>query len=76
MSNNLKIDLDESKDRNGKKFYVGKLQFPGDIDCREGVNFLVFVSDTGLEELQISIMGKEKEKPKNTNFKMPPVEYK
>ena len=64
MSNkNLTIDLKARKDRDGQTFYVGKLEFPGNIDCRGGVAFLIYVSDTGEEQLQIaSINKKDKDK--------------
>lgn len=57
MSNkNLTIDLKARKDNFGETFYVGKVKFPGTIDCEKGVVFLVFVSDKGDEQLQISLM--------------------
>jgi hypothetical protein len=57
-NNNLIIDLKKQPDRNGKIFYVGKLKFPGNIKCDNGVAFLVFVSETGVEQLQIASMEK------------------
>jgi hypothetical protein len=60
MSNkNLTVDLKARKDVDGQTFYVGKLQFPGNISCLDGVVFLVFTSDTGEEQLQIAIMDKK-----------------
>lgn len=62
MSNkNLTIDLKTRKDVDGQKFYVGKLKAPILIDCSEGAVFLVFVSDTGEEQLQIAPMDKKDE---------------
>ena len=59
MSNkNLTVDLKSRKDVDGNKFYVGKLEFPGSISCKDGVVFLVFVSDDGSEQLQIANMDK------------------
>lgn len=59
MSNkNLSIDLIARKDVDGNVFYVGKLQFPGNIALKDGAVFLVFVSDKGNEQLQIGIMEK------------------
>ena len=59
MSNkNLTMDLHPRKDADGNTFYVGKIEFPGTIDCSKGAVFLVFVSDTGNEQLQIGIMEK------------------
>ena len=57
MSNkNLTIDLHPRPDDNGKIFYVGKLEFPGTINCEDGVTFIIFVSDAGGEQLQICKM--------------------
>lgn len=61
MSNkNLSIDLTARKDVDGNVFYVGKLEFPGTINCEDGVVFLVFISDKGSEQLQIGTMEKNK----------------
>lgn len=62
----LTIPLTASQDRHGKKYYIGRLQFPGDIDLREGALFWVFVSEEGNEELQIGCMDPEKEKRKRS----------
>lgn len=57
MSNkNLTIDLKARKDKDGMIFYVGKLKAPMLIDAKDGVVFLVFVSDQGDEQLQIAPM--------------------
>lgn len=59
MSNkNLTIDLKAKKDKDKKTFYVGKIKFPGYIDCSKGVAFLIFVSDQDTEQLQIAVMDK------------------
>lgn len=56
MSNkNLIIDLKHRKDRDGQTFYVGKMEAPVLIDCSKGVVFLIFVSDSGEEQLQIAL---------------------
>ena len=54
--NNLIVDLKARKDADGQTFYVGKLKFPGSIDCSMGAVFLVFVSDKNEEQLQIALM--------------------
>jgi len=60
MSNkNLIVGLKARKDVDGQTFYVGKLQFPGNINLKEGAVFLVFVSDKGEEQLQIALMDKK-----------------
>jgi hypothetical protein len=57
MSNkNLIIELKAREDKNHQVFYVGKLKFPGSIDCSEGVVFLIYTSEEGAEELQIALM--------------------
>lgn len=57
MSNkNISIDLKARKDVDGQTFYVGKIKAPALIDCKDGVVFLVFVSDKGEEQLQIACM--------------------
>jgi hypothetical protein len=63
MSNkNLTLDLKARKDVDKNTFYVGKLKFPGTIDCSKGVVFLVFTSDQGEEQLQIGAMDDEADK--------------
>ena len=63
MSNkNLTLDLKARKDVDINTFYVGKLKFPGTIDCSKGVVFLVFTSDQGEEQLQIGAMDDEADK--------------
>lgn len=51
---NLKVPLFSKKDSNGNTYYIGKLQFPGNINCTDGINLLIFTSSEGDEELQIS----------------------
>ena len=42
------------RDANGQPYYVGKLQFPGELNFERGVSFMIFVSDNGQEEIQIA----------------------
>lgn len=58
-SKNLTVDLSPRTDSSGKVFYVGKIEFPGVIDCSKGVTFLVFTSEEGGEQLQIAKMDKK-----------------
>lgn len=53
-SYHLRVDLNPREDRNNNIFYLGKLQYPGFIDCSAGVTFLIFLAEDGLEELQIA----------------------
>lgn len=57
--NNLKVPLDPRFDQHDEIFFVGRLRFPGSIDCTNGVTFLAFISESGLEELQIAVNDKE-----------------
>lgn len=57
MSNsNLKIDLHPREDKDSRIFYVGKLKFPGSINCKDGVSFIIFIAENGSEQLQICPM--------------------
>jgi hypothetical protein len=55
-NNNLKIDLHSREDKDGRIFYVGKLKCPAMLTLKEGVTFLIFVSESGAEQLQIANM--------------------
>ena len=60
-NNNLTINLEARKDQDGQTFYIGKLKFPGQISCADGVVFLIFTSADGEEQMQIAQMeNKEK----------------
>lgn len=64
MSNkNITIDLKSKIDRDGKVFYIGKVEAPVLIDCGEGAVFLIFVSEQGNEQLQIAPMEKKDATP-------------
>lgn len=57
MSNsNLKVDLYPRKDKDKNVYYVGKLRFNGNITFKDGMAFLIFVSDEGNEQLQLAPM--------------------
>jgi len=63
MSNkNLTIDLHPRLDDQGRTFYVGKLEFPGNINTTDGVTFLVFTAESGAEQLQICKLDDKKGK--------------
>ena len=60
MSNkNITLDLKSKIDKDGRVFYVAKIEAPVLIDCSKGAAFLVFVSDQGDEQLQIALMDKK-----------------
>ena len=59
MNNNLKIELDVRFDSNDQVYYLGRLKAPVNIDLTNGVTFLIFVSTSGEEELQIALNDKD-----------------
>jgi len=60
----LKVQLFKLQDKWHNDYYVGKLQFPGTFDYGQGMSFMVFVSETGVEELQIGPVDPEKQSKK------------
>jgi len=57
MSNkNLSLELKARLDSSNKVYYVAKLKAPVLIDAKNGITFLVFISETGEESLQIASM--------------------
>jgi len=59
MSNaNLKLDLYPQTDRNGKVFHIAKLKGPFNINCKDGIVFLIFTAESGAEQMQIANMDK------------------
>lgn len=59
MSNNLTIPLEPREDKKGNMFYIGRLETPISIDFTNGLTLLVFLSESGDEELQIAVNNKE-----------------
>jgi hypothetical protein len=55
-NDNIKIELQSRRDKNGKTFYIGKIKAPVLLDCRTGCAFLIYISEEGAEELQIASM--------------------
>jgi hypothetical protein len=49
----MRVPLMKMTDTHGQPYYIGKLQFGGALDFRQGNSFMVFVSEEGVEELQI-----------------------
>jgi hypothetical protein len=56
---NLKIQLDPREDREQNIFYIGRLTFPGTVSFSTGITFLVFIAESGEEEIQITKNNKE-----------------
>jgi len=52
----LRVSLNSKLDSNNKKYYVGKIKFPGTLNASKGIVFLVFTSSEGEEEIQIAEM--------------------
>lgn len=50
----LLLDLDSRIDANGKKYFICRVRAPITISCKEGVAFLIFTSEEGQEQMQIS----------------------
>lgn len=67
---NLPIELHLRKEKNPpegqepRRFYIGKMQFNGELDCEKGVVFLAFIADPEEEELQITTFDPEKAAPR------------
>lgn len=55
-NNNLRIDLKRKVDKDGAYYYIGRLKGPFEINCVDGVSFIIFTADVGSEELQLSAM--------------------
>lgn len=57
----LAIRMYPRTDKDGNQYYLGKLKFPGSIDCKDGISIFFFNSEEGVEEVQIgSISPREK----------------
>lgn len=67
--NNIAIELEPSysttQDGKSKKFFSGSIAADITLNASEGIVFLVFIADSGEEELQISVTGNSKEKKKS-----------
>ena len=59
MNINLKLELDVRLDGKEKVYYISRIKFPGIIDLSRGATFLIFLSDSGGEELQIACNDKD-----------------
>jgi len=71
--NNLPIELHARFEKNHnpgekpKKFYIGKIQFDGILNCSDGILFFAFTSDENEEELQIAMVDPAKLNQKKDN---------
>ncbi len=59
----LVVDLEPRDDAKDNIYYIGRLKAPIFIDLSSGVTLLIFLSESGDEELQIAVNDKE-----NTTF--------
>jgi hypothetical protein len=48
------INLIKVPDAAGRPYFIGKLQFPAIMKFERGASFMVFLAETGIEELQIA----------------------
>ena len=55
-SYNLSLDLKAKLDSHNRTFYVAKLKGPFTIDCTDGIAIIVFISEEGVEQVQIAPM--------------------
>lgn len=66
--NNIAIELEPSysteENDEDKKFFSGSMAADVSVNASEGIVFLVFVADSGEEELQISVTGSKKDNKK------------
>ena len=62
MSDKLCLDLDKRIDNDGRAFYIARLKAPVLIDAKDGVVFLVFVSEEGAEQVQICPMTSKRDR--------------
>lgn len=69
MDGKIKIPLEKRVDSLNKTYYIGKIEAPILIDCKDGVCFLIFVSEAGDEEIQIAPLKNNSIKSKkNQNY--------
>ncbi len=65
----IKLQLDPRQDRFGQKYYIAKIESPVSIHYEKGVAFMVFVSQSGEEELHICPAdGGQKKSPQVYSF--------
>jgi len=64
------VKLKKMTDSNGNPFYIGKKQLCGDLNLENGGSFMVFVSEEGVEELQIAPMHPLKVKLHRSNVRI------
>lgn len=74
----ISCDLEKREDGDGNVFYRGRLNIPATIHCDNGLILMIYTSEEGCEELQITAYDPEKgQKPYHltnvipTRFKVP-----
>ena len=60
----LRVPLHPLVDEHGNTYYIGKLQFPGELNLETGASFMIFTADSGAEELQIGPIDERKKSNK------------
>lgn len=56
---NLKIEMEPISDKHGNDIYIGRLEAPVLLKADRGIAFLLFTSEEGNEELQITYLNSD-----------------
>lgn len=63
----LTLRLEKRVDGDQQTYYIAKLKAPVSIDARDGICFIIFVSEEGFEEMQICNLTKPKKQWENND---------
>lgn len=53
VDEDIVVRLEKRLDANDKPYFIGRIRSPIDIVCKDGVVFLLFISEEGNEEMHI-----------------------
>ena len=53
VDEDIVVRLEKRLDANDKPYFIGRIRSPIDIACKDGVVFLLFISEEGNEEMHI-----------------------